>query len=78
MAPWDGVKRTQRKTTGRTIAKANNNTDAGFKMASQAILTAFKGSTCGCPLASLPPSTLSLTRIGAAPQFDSRDQSREE
>ena len=64
MAPWDGVKRAQRKTVGRTIAKANKNTDAGFQTASQAILTAFKGSTYGCPLASLPLLRLSVTDSG--------------
>ena len=47
MAPWEGVKRAQRKSAGRAIVKANKDTDVGFKNASQAVLTAFKGSTCG-------------------------------
>jgi hypothetical protein len=46
MAPWDGIKRAQRKTTGRAIAKANKDTDADFKRATKALVTAFKDSTC--------------------------------
>lgn len=71
MAPWDGIKRAQRKTTGRAIAKANQGTDAGFKKASQAILTAFKGSTCGCHVL-LPLVRVSLYHVQPHPCSDCR------
>jgi hypothetical protein len=66
MAPWDAVQRAQRKTTGREIAKANKDTDDGFKKAAQAVLKAFNGSTCDCHSLTQASLTLSLTRNGAA------------